>query len=221
LWIGNKGQITSVHYDFSTGDPGMDGLHAVIKGRKRFLLFDPQLNEKCFRRRCVWGRFHNAEIDHHGLPDPKLHPEFANAKCISIELQAGDLLYIPKLWWHHVTTLEPSISVNFWFQHLESEKLKLTRNWPSIQGQLESVAKMQISKDKMRNVLQFYGLKVSDADVQSYMDNIIKFMLLPQFIDTFANGTKAPWMVTNPESAKFSEDIKGKVKKWIIENIKP
>jgi len=32
LWIGNSGQITSVHYDFSTGDPGMDGFHAVIKG---------------------------------------------------------------------------------------------------------------------------------------------------------------------------------------------
>lgn len=27
LWIGNAGQITPVHYDYSTGDPGMDGIH--------------------------------------------------------------------------------------------------------------------------------------------------------------------------------------------------
>lgn len=35
-------------------------------------------------------------------------------------------------------------------------------------------------------------------------------MLLPQFIDMFANGTKAPWMQT-PEAQQFAEDIKQKV----------
>lgn len=68
LWLGNTGQITHVHYDWSTGDPGMDGLHAVVKGRKKFLLFDPALNVEAFPRVKIWGRFHNSIVGKSGLP---------------------------------------------------------------------------------------------------------------------------------------------------------
>jgi len=108
LWIGNAGQITPVHYDFSTGDPGMDGLHAVIIGKKLFRLYDPFLNEHLFPRKCEWGRFHQAIVEEDGLPSINTFKQFKNAKCIEIELKAGEMLFIPKLWWHHVVTLEPS-----------------------------------------------------------------------------------------------------------------
>lgn len=57
-----------------------------------------------------------------------IYPEFfEHAKYLEIELVRGEMLFIPKLWWHHVRTVENSIAVNFWFQHLGSEKLKLDR----------------------------------------------------------------------------------------------
>jgi ribosomal protein L16 Arg81 hydroxylase len=31
------------------------------------------------------------------------------------ELGPGDVIYIPRGWWHHVRTLDLSISVNFWW----------------------------------------------------------------------------------------------------------
>lgn len=140
LWIGNKGQITPVHYDFSTGDPGMDGIHALVNGRKKFLLFDPALNANCFRRKNFWGRFHQAISDQStGLPNLKECPEFANAKPLEIILESGEALFIPKNWWHHVHTLEPSIAVNFWFQHIGSELLKLNRFWPHLEQWLLAV----------------------------------------------------------------------------------
>jgi hypothetical protein len=80
-----------------------------------------------FHRQRIWGKFHQSLIDVEN-PDFDKHPEFRNAVSIDIELSAGEMLFIPKLWWHHVRTLEPSISVNFWFQHFGSEKLKLTRH---------------------------------------------------------------------------------------------
>ena len=108
FWIGNAGQITPVHYDFSTGDPGMDGIHALVVGRKIFKLFDPQKNEKCFTRKTNWGRFHQAVVDgDNGLPDPKKQTNFSNAKYVEIDLKAGEALFIPKNWWHHVHTVEP------------------------------------------------------------------------------------------------------------------
>jgi len=216
LWIGNKGQITPMHFDFSTGDPGMDGLHGVVFGKKQFKLFDPQKNAGLIPRKNIWGRFHQAVVSVGGLPRTSDYPLFSKAIYISIELNAGEMLYIPKLWWHHVVTLEPSISINFWFQHLGSEKLKLTRHWVTMVDYLEAVEKMQITSEKMRNVLQFFGIKVTDELVRYYMENIHEFMLLPQFIASFANGTRAPWMA-GIESEQFAMQLCEKVKNWIYE----
>jgi hypothetical protein len=67
-------------------------------------------------------------VDIEDLSQREKFPEFfENAKYIEVELKVGEMLFIPKLWWHHVRTLENSIAVNFWFQHLGSEKLKLTK----------------------------------------------------------------------------------------------
>jgi hypothetical protein len=126
-------------------------------------------------RKDIWGRFHQAIVDIGGLPNADDYPQYKDAKYIEIELKEGEILFIPKLWWHHVETIEPSISVNFWFQHLGSEKLKLSRHWGVIEQYLTSVENMDISLEKMRNVLQFFGYKkLSDEQVQSYMKDPYK-----------------------------------------------
>ena len=215
LWLGNTGQITHVHYDWSTGDPGMDGLHAVILGKKLFKLFDPAKNVNSFKRVKTWGRFHNAEVDSTGLPNITTNPEFLNAEVINIELQQGDILYIPKLWWHYVHTLEPSIAINFWFQHIKSEQLKLNKHWLHIEQILLAIKDMSITHTKMKNVLQFYGLKVTDEQVEYYLNNKIEFMKLSQFIDSWIAGTKSPWMRDLPDSISFASQFKQKVTDWI------
>lgn len=144
----------------------------MISGRKIFLLFDPALNQTCFTRKTFWGRFHQAETNSGGLPDPEKYPNFKSAKYIEIELKAGEALFIPKLWWHYVKTLEPSIAVNFWWQHLESEKLKLTRHWGHMTEYLKAVELMKIPNDKMKNVLQWLGEDSSDTSVEYYQKNI-------------------------------------------------
>jgi hypothetical protein len=39
----------------------------------------------------------------------------ANKKKIMLDLEPGDILYIPRKWWHGVETLDTSISVNIWW----------------------------------------------------------------------------------------------------------
>ena len=45
-------------------------------------------------------------------------PEFSGTSYVLIELNAGEMLYIPKLWWHHVVTMEPRFITSL--QHLPS-----------------------------------------------------------------------------------------------------
>ena len=111
LWMGATNTIAPPHYD-----PG-NTLHAVIRGRKRFLLFD---------RRELWhmhpyGVFsgyypHTSKVLDADHADLTKYPRFQSVTAHECVLQPGDFLYIPVGWWHQVNTLEPSIAVSFWWR---------------------------------------------------------------------------------------------------------
>ncbi|KAK5580310.1 hypothetical protein RB653_000326 [Dictyostelium firmibasis] len=229
LWIGFKDQITPLHHDWSSGDPGMDGLHAIIIGKKLFKLFDPILNVNCFKRKKEWGHFHQSEFDFDN-PDFKEFPEAKNYKMIEIELNQGEMLFIPKLWWHHVKTLEPSISINFWFQHIGSELLKCNLLWCHMEQYLNAVLQMdttKISNDKFKKIINFLtndsrhngdGGDGGDGDIQQYKDDPLKLIQLPKFINSFSNAVNNPIFKNHPKKDQFKFEITEKVNQWIEKN---
>jgi hypothetical protein len=48
-------------------------------------------------------------------PDLEAHALFAQARGVRVTVDAGQALFIPALWWHHVVANEISISVNQWW----------------------------------------------------------------------------------------------------------
>lgn len=48
-------------------------------------------------------------------PDLKQHPQYAKATVQEIRVNAGDVLYLPSLWYHHVRQSHKCIAVNFWY----------------------------------------------------------------------------------------------------------
>ena len=59
---------------------------------------------------------HYSPVDFHA-PDRDRHPMFQQANPISVRLVAGDALYLPSFWWHHVRAGGPgrNLAVNFWY----------------------------------------------------------------------------------------------------------
>lgn len=55
-----------------------------------------------------------SQVDPENL-DVEKFPLSKNVKFHRLVLKAGEMLYIPKLWWHYVRSLTPSISISFWF----------------------------------------------------------------------------------------------------------
>eukprot|EP01139_Manchomonas_bermudensis_P021606 Amastigsp_a683668_23.p1 type:complete len:379 gc:universal Amastigsp_a683668_23:1167-31(-) len=187
FWMGNAGQVTPLHYDYSSGEPGMDGFHVLLAGSKVFRLYDPVVNLGCIPRKREWWRWHQADIDP-DAPDLAAHPRFASARCVEIELGPGDLLFIPKLWWHHVYTLRRAVAVNFWFQHLGSEELKLDRHWAVVEEHLVAAAQMTLAPSKWPGVLRYHGLgDVSDAAAELLMAAPALFLRAPTFVDHVGN----------------------------------
>jgi hypothetical protein len=112
IWIGTAGTV-ACHYDTQ------DNLACVGAGRRRFTLYPPD----------AIADLYVGPIDHTlagqpislaagAAPGDARYPRFeaARDRALTIELEGGDALYLPKLWWHQVEALEPfNILVNYWW----------------------------------------------------------------------------------------------------------
>lgn len=123
LWFGGSGNVTPLHYDAA------NNFLAQICGKKRVTLFDPMQTAKIYPF-PITAKTPNMSYVNIEEPDFDRFPEFRSAQPIELVLGAGDLLFLPAYWWHHVRSLEVSISVNFWWdpspqQHLVPAALRM------------------------------------------------------------------------------------------------
>ncbi len=113
IWIGTRTRIAA-HNDLP------DNLACVAAGRRRFTMFPPDQF-----RNLYLGPLDNTPAGRavsmvdFTAPDAERHPRFAEALAHAqvAELEAGDAIHIPGLWWHHVEGLAPfNILVNYWWR---------------------------------------------------------------------------------------------------------
>jgi lysine-specific demethylase 8 len=103
LWIGGTTR-SGLHFDFG------DNMFAQIYGRKRVVLIAPKFTRFLYQFPDVPSK---SRVDPEN-PDLKRFPKFAKCEVIRCQLEPGDLLFIPRGWWHFVAADGISISVNCW-----------------------------------------------------------------------------------------------------------
>ncbi|KII95182.1 hypothetical protein PLICRDRAFT_34019 [Plicaturopsis crispa FD-325 SS-3] len=125
LWIGNSKSVTSIH-----SDP-YENIYTVVRGTKHFTLLPPTegwcLQERTYPHATYtrsspasplyitpsssppvrWSSV--ADPDRPGVLPPEAH-------SIHIDLHAGETLYLPAGWWHHVRQSgDITIALNWWY----------------------------------------------------------------------------------------------------------
>src|SRR5882672_9702002 len=109
LWLGGRVR-TQIHHDRD------HNLACVIAGRRRFVLFPPEQVVNLYI-----GPIDNPpplSIVDLEAPDFSRFPRFAKAMetAQAAELGPGDALFMPRHWWHHVTSHDPyNAMVNYWW----------------------------------------------------------------------------------------------------------
>ncbi len=100
LWIAPKGTMSSLHHDGN-----YDNLNMQVSGKKLFLLVPPAQHELL--------HFHgSAESPVNPFaPDLSRFPRFSGASPKEAMLGPGDVLLVPKYWWHCVYAVEPSVNL--------------------------------------------------------------------------------------------------------------
>ena len=112
IWFGHPSNVAA-HYDT------FDNLACVVAGVRRFTLFTPE----------TIGRLYVGPLDHtmagqpvslaaSAPPDDPRFPLFREVRdrALVAELQPGDAIYVPKLWWHQVeATGAFNVLMNYWW----------------------------------------------------------------------------------------------------------
>ena len=112
IWLGNR-ITTPTHVD------EWNNVACVVAGSRRFTLFPPEQVANLYIGPLDFAPT-GAAMSMVSLRDPDFtrYPKFRAAMAAAqvAVLQAGDCLFIPPLWWHHVESLEPfNVLVNYWW----------------------------------------------------------------------------------------------------------
>ncbi len=113
IWIGNRSRIAA-HQDVP------DNLACVAAGRRRVTLFAPEQVENLYIGPLDFTPAGQAvSLVDFAAPDTERFPRFADAwaQAQVAELEPGDAVFIPSLWWHHMEGLEAfNVLVNTWWR---------------------------------------------------------------------------------------------------------
>ena len=107
--VSSKETTMWTHYDV------MDNILCEISGTKLVTLWEPS------EVRHLYANGSTSRVLDVDSPDYRAFPKFAKAKSMQGLLKAGEILYIPAFTFHHVSMLDPCVSINIFWKDLPNE----------------------------------------------------------------------------------------------------
>ena len=151
IWIGNH-TVVSAHYD------APNNIACVVVGRRRFTMFPPEqiFNLYPGPLEPTPGGQAISLVDL-ANPDYERYPKFRAAEKAGqvADMEPGDAIFIPSMWWHHVESLSPfNTLVNYWWSsmpgYIPTPSLALYHAIWALQDRPES------ERNAWRNIFEYY-----------------------------------------------------------------
>ena len=145
FWFGSAGSQTACHYDTY-------GVNYVAQVLSLLFCPTPEITPRSYTTTQLWGtkQWRLFAPTNNGLyptripyeessvysqvnvasPDFDMNPRFRDMVHHIVTLTPGDILFVPRHWWHHVTTLSPSMAVNLIFNRETLSRTKAKKISP-------------------------------------------------------------------------------------------
>ena len=127
FWMGDSRAVTSMHKD------PYENIYCVIRGEKDITLQPPSdlpwipyknYHPAVYKQDTNTGLWETESLEGSLVPwiaiDPlnpdfEAWPSYKNATQLRLKLKAGDVLYLPSFWFHHLAQTQGCIAVNYWY----------------------------------------------------------------------------------------------------------
>ncbi|HEY9793794.1 MAG TPA: cupin-like domain-containing protein [Candidatus Obscuribacterales bacterium] len=101
FWFGPKGTVTPLHHDVQ------NIFMSQVIGRKHVKMIPSSELDLIYNHFSVYSQ---VDVEN---PDFERFPKFRQATVMDVDLDPGEVLFIPAGWWHHVRSLDASITISF------------------------------------------------------------------------------------------------------------
>lgn len=160
IWLGNSSRIAA-HFDFP------HNLACVLAGKRRFTLFPPDQIANLYPGPMEFAPGgQDISLVDFAKPDDARFPRFkdALAQALVAELEPGDVLFIPSMWWHHVEALSSfNLLLTHWWRDTPAYLGRPTNALLHSVLSLRSLPKAQ--REAWRAIFDYYIFN-HDADLQ-------------------------------------------------------
>ena len=140
VWLGDGKTVGKTHFD------EFDNIMFVLKGEKRFRVFEPWDNRNMYeghiREGTLGFHFESQTFFRDDLPeatcmvmspididkvDEARFPLFRNTHSLDCNVRETDALYLPSFWWHEVVSApnrddSVNLAVNFWYHPFRTKE---------------------------------------------------------------------------------------------------
>ena len=122
-------------------------------------------------------------------------PLFAKVRPLEATLHAGDLLYIPQFWWHHIENLtDGCVSLSFWFKDTTKPQKVLLPLTPSqhlaMRRNIEKLVAAKVGAKNAQAALPELASSAPAANVAALRKEIVPLLthvMSPEAVEEWLN----------------------------------
>lgn len=116
MWFSSGGTKSVVHTD------SVDNVNCLYRGEKQFVMVDPDKYGDKVDIDHPEGSYSGVDVD---SVDYTKYPGLADVEFYTINITAGDCLFIPYKWIHQVRSFGSNLAVNIWWNHFIPKDVSL------------------------------------------------------------------------------------------------
>ena len=174
MWIGNQSKIAA-HYDFP------HNLAISVIGQRRFTLFPPEQIDNLYVGPMEFAPGgQDISLVDFDAPDFKEFPKFKQAieAAQVAELSAGDALFLPSMWWHHVEGRNAlNVLVTHWWRDTPAYMGRPNNALMAAMLSIRSLPKEQ--RQAWQSIFNHYIFEHDNTDLNHIPEHALDILKMP------------------------------------------